>query len=325
MAGKKSGVQNADFLQMMRSNTQRATQEVSQTLKSVGMRNPIGGDKKTLEYRDVEEMIAAPEDWNRYPLLRENQPDRYLELKMSIYEKGIETPLILWERDNGLMILAGHNRKEICHEILQECKDEKDFDEKKYRFLPCIVYGEDEITEEQAREIIDDTNLYRDFSKLPNKVKIMITKERMELYKRRRYAKGERIDQLAKDLGLEKTAVYENLNIYEKIIQPLQDLYYNEKITRKGILKFLFFDEDTQKWIFETYGDKLTDAKVKALKKNMGRTEIAKIFEGEEKGIKRVTVDVPLSKVEEFRNLFEKWMKGEIQIIEVSSEPVQEE
>ena len=50
MAGKKSGVQNADFLQMMRSNTQRATQEVSQTLKNVGMRNPIGGDKKMLEY-----------------------------------------------------------------------------------------------------------------------------------------------------------------------------------------------------------------------------------------------------------------------------------
>lgn len=316
MAGKKGNVQNDAFLKNMRLNTQKATQDVSEKLKSVSMRSTLGANKKTLEYRDIGEMIPAPEEWNRYPLLRENQPDRYLELKMSIYEKGIENPLILWERDNGLMILAGHNRKEICEEIIQECQEEKNFDEQKYRFLPCIVYEPDEITEEQAREIIDDTNLYRDFSKLPNKIKIQITKERMEVYKRRRYAKGERIDQLAKDLGLEKTAVYENLNIYEKVIQPLQELYYNEKITRKAVLKFLFFDADTQQWILDTYGEKITDAKVKALKKNMSRADIAKVFEGEEKGIKRLTLDIPIGRVEEFKELYTKWVKGELQMTE---------
>lgn len=324
MAGKKGRVQNEDFLRSMRANTQKATQDVSQTLKNVGMRSPVGKDQKVLEYKDVEEMVPAPSEWNRYPLLKEDQPDRYLELKMSIYERGIETPLVLWERAGELMILAGHNRKEICQEIIRECKGEKDFDEQKFRFLPCIIYEEDEITEEQAKELINDTNLYRDFSKLPNKIKIQITKERMEVYKRRRYAKGERIDQLAKDLGLEKTAVYENLNIYEKVIAPLQEMYYEEKLTRKAILKFLFFDADTQQWMFDTYGDKISDVKVKALKKNMSRAEIAKIFEGEGKGIKKVTLDIPLGRVDEFRKLYARWMKGELQITEIPNEPEQE-
>ncbi len=317
MAGKKGEVQNAEFLKKMRANTQRATQDVSQTLKNVGTLNPTVKARKVLQHIDIDEMMPAPEDWNRWPLLKDNQPECYLELKMSIYEKGIETPLILWRRKDGLMVLAGHNRREICKEIIQECKDEKNFDEDKYRFVPSIVYEEDELTETEARDIIDDTNIYREFSKLPNKIKIQITKDRMEVYKRRRYAKGERIDQLAKELGLEKTAIYENLSIYEKIIPELQELYYDERLTRKAIIKFVYYDQDTQRWIFENYEDQITDAKVKALKKSMSRTEISRVFEGEGKGIKKITLDIPVGRVDEFKKIFEKWMKGELQITEV--------
>lgn len=318
MAGKRGSVSNTDFLRGVQVSTQKATAEVSDTLKKVSKRSTVGKDRKELEYRDIEDMQPAPVDWNRYPLLKNDQPDRYLELKMSIYARGIESPLILWEKDGKTMILAGHNRWGICREIIEECQGESGFDEQKFRLLPCFVYEDDEITEEQAKEIINDTNLYRDFSKLPNKVKIQITRDRMEVYKRRRYAKGERIDQLAKDLGLEKTAVYENLSIYEKVIPQLQELYYNEQLTRKAVLKFVFFDKDTQQWIFDTYGDKINDTRAKALKKNMGRTEISHIFEKEGKGVKKITVDVPEAKAEEFRKLFEKWLKGELQIIEHS-------
>ncbi len=324
MAGKKGIVSNDAFLRSMQANTQKATEEVSETLKKVSVRSAVGKGRKELEYRDIEEMKPAPTDWNRYPLLKNDQPERYLELKMSIYERGIENPLVLWERNGEIMILAGHNRWEICREIIDECQTESSFDEQKFRLLPCIVYEDDEITEEQAKEIINDTNLYRDFSKLPNKIKIQITKDRMEVYKRRRYAKGERIDQLAKDLGLEKTAVYENLSIYEKVIPQLQELYYNEQLTRKAVLKFVFFDRDTQQWIFDTYGDKINDTRAKALKKNMGRTEIGPIFEKERKGVKKITVDVPEARVEEFRKVFEKWMKGELQMAEPQESGKQE-
>lgn len=325
MAGKKGNVSNDMFLKSMQANTQKATREVSETLKNVSVRSAVGKGRKMLEYRDIDEMKPAPADWNRYPLLKDDQPERYLEMKMSIYERGIENPLVLWERNGECMILAGHNRRDICREIIEECREENGFDEQKFRFLPCIVYEDDEITEEQAKEIINDTNLYRDFSKLPNKIKIQITMERMEVYKRRRYAKGERIDQLAKDLGLEKTAVYENLSIYEKVIPSLQEMYYNELLTRKAVLKFVFFDRDTQQWIFDTYGDRINDTRAKALKKNMGRTDIAHIFEREGKGVKKVTVDVPEGKVEEFRKIFTKWLKGELQVADLSDEEIKKD
>ena len=108
-----------------------------------------------------------------------------------------------------------------------------------------------------------------------------------------------------------KTAVYENLSIYEKVIGPLQELYYNEKLTRKAILRFVFFDADTQQWIFNVYADRINEAKVKALKKNMSRADISRIFEEEGKGVKRVTVEVPEDRVDEFRNMFSEWLKRE--------------
>ena len=309
---KKSGVVNAEFLQQLKKKTDGEAKEVKNVLENASVISAVGNGRKSIEYRDVYEMQPAPESWNRYPLLKGDQPDRYLELKMAIYEKGVLNPLALWEHDGQLVILAGHNRQAICKEIIAECQGESGFDESKFKYLPCIVYGEDEITQEQAVDIINDTNLYRDFSKLPNKVKIQITKERMEVYKRRRYAKGERIDQLARDLGLEKTAVYENLSIYEKVIKSLQELYYNEKLTRKAILRFVFFDTDTQQWIYDTYEGRINEAKAKALKKNMGRSDISRVFEQEGRGVKRVTVEVPEDRVDEFRKMFSEWLQRDL-------------
>lgn len=307
---KKGNMQQDDFLKKLREKTNGEIKEVKDTLKSTSVISAVGNERKSIEYKDVFDMEAAPENWNRYPLLKDDQREKYLELKMAIYESGVLNPLALWECDGKLIILAGHNRQAICKEIINECREESGFNESKYRYLPCIVYAQDEITEEQAINIINDTNLYRDFSKLPSKVKIQITKERMEVYKKRRYAKGERIDQLARDLGLEKTAVYENLSIYEKVIPPLQELYYDEKLTRKAVLRFVFFDVDTQKWIYDTYKDQINEARVKALKKNMGRSDISHVFEREGRGIKRVTIEVPEDRVDEFRKMFSEWLQS---------------
>lgn len=309
MAGKKGSVNNADFLRQLTANAQTATQDVSRKMGKMGI-GEIAETGKKISHIDIFKMINAPEGWNKYPRLKDTQTDKYLELKMSIYDKGIEEPLILWERpEDKYMILAGHNRHDISVEIIEECRDEPGFEEEKYRFPACIVYAEGELSEDQAREIIDDTNLYRDFSKLPLKVKTQIIKSRAEVYKRRRYSKGERIDQLAKDLGIKKTAIYEVLSIADNVYPPLQDMYYDGILKRKAILKFTAYDGDTQKWIYETFKDQITDAKANALKKSMTRDAIASVFKGEEKAVKKLTVEVPEGRVEEFREMFDKWLE----------------
>lgn len=211
------------------------------------------------------------------------------------------------------MILAGHNRRDICAEIITDCREEEGFDEEKYRMIPCIVYQEDELDETKAREIIDDTNLYRDFSKLPEKIKQQIVVNRLAIYKRRHYAKGERIDQLMKDFGLKKSAIYDAIALNENVIEPLQKLFFDGVLKKKSVMRFAFFPKDTQQWMYDEYAEQISDAKVNVLKKNMTRDEIAQVFRSEGKEVKRVTVEIPAGREEEFRVMLKKWLAEERQ------------
>ena len=310
MAGKKGKVDNQSFLNGLTATSRGAAQNVSRALEKAGSGTLWDDDgRKKIEYIDIAKMEGAPAEWNRYPLLKDNQPDKYLELKLSIYEKGVETPLVLWKQPGGVyMILAGHNRRDICAEIITDCREEEGFDEEKYRMIPCIVYQEDELDEIKAREIIDDTNLYRDFSKLPEKIKQQIVVNRLAIYKRRHYAKGERIDQLMKDFGLKKSAIYDAIALNENVIEPLQKLFFDGVLKKKSVMRFAFFPKDTQQWMYDEYAEQISDAKVNALKKNMTRDEIAQVFQSENRAVKRLTVEIPADREEEFREMYKKWL-----------------
>ena len=310
MAGKKGKVDNQSFLNDLTATSRGAAQNVSKALERAGSGTLWEDDgRKKIEYIDISKMEGAPAEWNRYPLLKDNQPDKYLELKLSIYEKGVETPLVLWKQPGGVyMILAGHNRRDICAEIITDCREEEGFEEEKYRLIPCIVYQEDELDETKAREIIDDTNLYRDFSKLPEKIKQQIVVNRLAIYKRRHYAKGERIDQLMKDFGLKKSAIYDAIALNENVIEPLQKLFFDGVLKKKSVMRFAFFPKDTQQWMYDEYAEQISDAKVNALKKNMTRDEIAQVFQSENRAVKRLTVEIPADREEEFREMYKKWL-----------------
>ena len=310
MAGKKGKVDNQSFLNGLTATSRGAAQNVSRALEKAGSGTLWDDDgRKKIEYIDISKMEGAPAEWNRYPLLKDNQPDKYLELKLSIYEKGVETPLVLWKQPGGVyMLLAGHNRRDICAEIITDCREEEGFDEEKYRMIPCIVYQEDELDEIKAREIIDDTNLYRDFSKLPEKIKQQIVVNRLAIYKRRHYAKGERIDQLMKDFGLKKSAIYDAIALNENVIEPLQKLFFDGVLKKKSVMRFAFFPKDTQQWMYDEYAEQISDAKVNALKKNMTRDEIAQVFQSENRAVKRLTVEIPADREEEFREMYKKWL-----------------
>ena len=107
---------------------------------------------------------------------------------------------------------------------------------------------------------------------------------------------------------MEKSALYEELAI-EKIFAPLRELYYCGNLTRKTVLKFNYYARDTQEWIHQNYADKITETKVKALKKSMGRSDISALFESETEETKTITVSVPVGKVEAFKKMFAGWLE----------------
>lgn len=309
MAAKKGTVNNSDFLKKLNQATKEDLQAVDDS-QSKKYQDFVQNIDKQNEYIDIDLMDDAPADWNDFPRLKEEQPDMYLKMKMSIYNVGVIQELLLLRRQTGrYMVIAGHNRRDICREIIDECKDNSDFNIQKYKYLSCKIYDEEELNEQQIRDLIDETNcMQRDISKMNPRVKANLLQRQMKNMEKRRYAKGERIDQLAKDMGLKKTAIYDTLAIMEKVIEPLRGLYFDNKISKKAVLRFTLFDKMTQQWMWDTFGEKMTDQQIQSLKKSMDRDEIEEHFSADNIKRKRISVEVPEERSKAIKELVKIYM-----------------
>lgn len=312
MARQKGNI-DRNIIRGIVKDSKEAVQDVSKTLTSGELQLSQESNEKyiKLQYIDVNLIMDAPESWNKYPRLKKNQPDKYFELKMSILQHGIKQPLVLWEQnDTEYMVLAGHNRKDICKEILSELSSGQNSKEiEKYQFVPAIVYKKEELDDDEARKIIDGTNIYRDFTRLPRKIQVEISRNRVENYDRSQ-TKKEQMDKAAKELGILSSSLYENIRIANNIYEPLQELYYSGKITRKQVLRLGNYTMELQKWIFDTYSDRLTGSKISMMKKNMLKEDIEKIFEEPDTKTKRITIDVPEELLDEFNKMASEWLKS---------------
>lgn len=310
MAGTgKYKANNMEFLQNLKKSTKSDMEEVSK--RQQDYQDIIEKTGKEEQKIDLELMDNAPDSWNFFSELKVEQPSKFAELKMSIYNNGVLQPLILWKQESGrYMILAGRNRRDASKDIITDCQDEPGFDEKKFRYIKSIVYDTDEITEEKAQEIIIDTNyVQREYTP---KTRVLITKKRMGILEKQRYSKGRSIEQLAKEMKIEKSAIYDNLAIGQKVIEPFQELYFEGKLTKKAVLKFTYFDFGMQEWMLENFSEQITDARVKRLMKSMkSKDEIRKVFSDDDKGanFRRIEVSVPVNRIEEFQKMVEDFLK----------------
>ena len=253
---KQKGNIDRNIIRGIVKDSKNAVQDVSRTLASgkLQLKNNSNDESIKLQYIDVNLIVDAPDSWNKYPRLKKNQPDKYFELKMSILQHGIKQPLVLWKQtDTEYMVLAGHNRKDICIEILNELSSGQNAKAiEKYQFVPAIVYKKEELNDDAAIKIIDGTNIYRDFSRLPRKIQVEISRNRVENYDKSQ-TKKEQMDKVAKELGILSSSLYENIRIANNIYEPLQELYYSGKITRKQVLRLGNYTLEMQKWIFAAW------------------------------------------------------------------------
>ena len=98
---------------------------------------------------NIGDLHDAPEQWNFYRPLPE---DKFCELIYSIVQNGLLHPIVVWEREDGYMILAGHNRVR-AYRALKEVAESTQYDE-----IPAIIKARNQIDENKAQEIIIDTN-----------------------------------------------------------------------------------------------------------------------------------------------------------------------
>ena len=99
---------------------------------------------------DLNDLYSAPDEWNFYDRLPAGKMQELLESIVSI---GLQEPVIVWKRDNSgkYMILSGHNRVH-AYKILRDNQDAE-----KYSKIHAVI-KESDLSEEEAKEIIVDTN-----------------------------------------------------------------------------------------------------------------------------------------------------------------------
>lgn len=270
-------------------------------------KNILEKDKKEITYLDIDLLYPAPKSWNFFPELSES---KMLEMMFSIMENGLFNPIIVWEQEEGCMILSGHNRVNLYARIIEEYGNSINFDKEKYETIPAIVFKKDEIDEDKAKEIIIDTNyIQRDEDK---RLMPLIIKHRLDIVKNRKDIKGRTVDIVAKELGISSTKVYEDQLIANRIIPELNEFFFNNKLGKKSLLRFAWFDKKIQQWIYDNFKENIFDNNVMKLKKHMDKNAIKECFKEGKDERKMVTVTIRMLEEikDEFREMALEWIEN---------------
>ena len=253
----------------------------------------------------IYDLHDAPEDWNKYPSIWSLSEEQYVAVKLSIASRGVYEPLIVWEQEDGYMILSGHNRCHILKELCEEYPEEKE----KFEKVICKVYKKDDLDEARAKEIIIDSNFLQR-TKIPNKVLLEVISERMNYIEEQKTPKGEGIKELVSQLGLKRSTIYENLQLKEGLIEELQAMYYEETLKKKAALALSRLARGKQKQLYKSCKELLGSPRVEKISNDMSVEEIEKFLSEEEKeDIEKITVTLPTAYMGEFKALLEDFKK----------------
>lgn len=130
---------------------EKAAQEqdsVEATNDLSGINRVIGNPKD--EFVDRNFMDPAPDEWNCFPRATEEAIER---MAASIRTYGLLHRVSVWKRQNGrYMILGGHTRT-ACYDYLYGLTNEQ-----QYKYVPCLVYDSEQLTETDAHRIFLSSN-----------------------------------------------------------------------------------------------------------------------------------------------------------------------
>lgn len=275
-----------------------------------------------LEKLSITNLYSAPtnSEWNDFKKLN---PDELYRLNQTIIDGGLMTPIIVWKINKNelktlydgnideygfigeeYMILAGHSRTYSYVLLNYQTGDEK------YSKIDAIV--KHDLTFDQARYIIKVTNLVnRELSPKEKRNNIKFLHRTLSENK----TKGMNVaKKIAEDSGQSLRAVKYQIAINEKLIQEFIDMYDDEVLSQGSILKITNLTRSLQKWLYDEYGEKITDKILKGLQRSYDKKEqLSKLFE-RNCDLEYVTVstEIPKSLENKFRKMIENWKQKNV-------------
>jgi ParB family transcriptional regulator, chromosome partitioning protein len=234
---------------------------------------------------EIDKLEQAPKDWNFY---KDISNEKMFELVKSIKDIGLLHPIVVWEKDDGMyMILSGHSRKRAYDILFTDTKDTK------YQKIPCYVKKKDEISEDEAKEIIIDTNwVQRQLSSM-EKAKSIFEKY-IKIGRKKKSKKGESDNIYVRDIIAKQYKIsnrhvsnYYRLNF---LIEEFKNLVEQNKISIKSGVKLSTFDENTQIWLVENHLSNLNNINIAKIDTKMSIKEIENVFLSNENTMKFLCV-----------------------------------
>lgn len=224
-----------------------------------------------IHYVSLSSLSPAPDEWNFYKPLSDQ---KMTELIDSILSKGLLHPIVVWQKDEvSYMILAGHNRVKAYQYIYGSSKDAA------YEKIPALIKEKDSITEDEAREIIVDTNwVQRSLSPLEKShsiaVKYAILQKKSE-YKSSygTYGEGEIREKIARDYEISGRQINE-LKRLSKLLPSFKEKLAKNEISYSVGAKIALFDDDVQQWLLDFHSDRLTSKYTRKFNSSMTKKDL---------------------------------------------------
>lgn len=259
---------------------------------------------------EVDKLIEAPTEWNFYKTLNKN---KMFELIESIVENGLLSPIIIWQQENGqYMILAGHNRVRAFKMVYNKTKEDK------YLTIDAYVKSFNELSEEEARTIIIDTNFVQRQMSTYEKHKSIMFKYNV-LGRKSRKEKGKQTAELiADEFGISRSHVFRYIKL-NNLIDELMKLIDDEVITIKAGMVLANLPAEVQKKLYDEHIELLNNKNIRNLKISKSIKDIAEIYDDIIKQLSNnlsithdvdyedLIIKVPNKYIQNFEEFLHKW------------------
>lgn len=214
---------------------------------------------------DIESLEFAPEDWNFYPPLEDEEFEKLIN---SILEHGLLHPIVVRKIGNRQVILSGHNRVRAYQTIYREILRVQEGGVSPYfslendqvnpkDYLQIMAVIKEDIADHEAQEIIIDANYVQ--RQLSQK---LITRSVIEKYKIIREKRKQDDQGLYKDIKTRELVARDfklsgrHIDRYrrlERLQEDLLDLFYEGAISLELASRLAGLDSEVQKYLAENH------------------------------------------------------------------------
>ena len=218
--------------------TVESIQETTQ--KTDKVLTEIAGNAGSYAILPLSALTPTPAEWNQFSAISN---EKKVLMADSIYRNGLQQPIVVRAMDEACstyQILAGNTRKSIYEVLYDLTNDEK------YKTIECKVYGYQELTDDQAREIASDTN-YVQRANLTGRDKSFAVRTKLNILKKR----GEKqiLEKAAAQMGMKRTAAF-SWNKMANLIPAFFDMFDEGRLSQKAATRIAAWSHDVQEELY---------------------------------------------------------------------------